>query len=209
MLRSPRRPRRPLIAPVLGAVLLASALAGCGTADPAETAEPTPDATSAATPGATATTDPSATPEAPAPTPFEIACDALLTAEQVYAFNPNVGVAPDYEPEGSTILAVVDAGGTACGWTNQTSGELIEIAVAKPGDEPLEAAANTAAAARTAVPTYGTPPAVEGYFSSTGRGGTAEVITGPYWIVVESAALFEPGDAAPLIEAVMGNLPPA
>ena len=32
---------------------------------------------------------------------------------------------------------------------------------------------------------------------------------GPYWIVIDSAALFEPGDAQQLVAAVLANLPAA
>ena len=58
------------------------------------------------------------------------------------------------------------------------------------------------------VPTYGTPPEVEGYFAQAGGTGEAQVFPGPYWIVVDSVALFEPGDAQQLVAAVLRQ-PPA
>ncbi|QEO13451.1 iron ABC transporter ATP-binding protein [Agromyces intestinalis] len=208
MLRSLRRPLRPLLvaAAVAGAAAL---LAACAPGSPLPTGGTTP-ATEHPTESAPSTGEPTPgetfAPEEPSP-PFAIACDALLTPEQVYAFNPNVGAAPEYEPASANVLAVVDAGGTACGWLNQTSGEVIEIAVATPADAALAAAASSAASRLQAVPTYGTPPAVEGYFGRAGQAGSAQVFSGRYWVVVESVALFEPGDAAGLVGSVLGNLP--
>jgi hypothetical protein len=142
--------------------------------------------------------------------PFEIACDALLTADQLYAFNPNFGAAPDFEPTGTAVAtAVAEDAGTACGYLNQTSGEIIEIAVATPTAQAAEARRNDAALSSTPVPTYGTPPDVEGYFIQSGGTGEAQVFHGPYWIVVDSPALFEPGDAQQLVADVLANLPAA
>jgi hypothetical protein len=153
--------------------------------------------------------------EAPVPTPepteepipFDIACDALLTADQVYAFNPNFGTAAGYEPEGRGIEQVVEAQGTACGWSNQTSGEVIEVGVATLPDRAFELQVAQAAMASNAVPTYGTPPEVEGFFLLSGGVGQAQVFTGDYWVVVESEALFEPGDAQQLVASILANLP--
>ena len=58
-----------------------------------------------------------------------------------------------------------------------------------------------------AVPTYGTPPDVEGFFLLSGGVGQAQVFTGEYWVVVESESMFEPGDAQQLVASVLENLP--
>ena len=53
------------------------------------------------------------------------------------------------------------------------------------------------------VPTYGD----EAYFSVGGNGvGTAIVFQGTYWIVLESPAFFEPGDATDLVDSVIAGL---
>jgi hypothetical protein len=195
-----------------GLALVAAAsvalLAGCapGPADATGTDAPSGAATAAAS--ATATSEPTETAE-PA-TPFAIDCDALVTPDQLYAFNPNFGAAPDYEPTAASVVtAVEDDEGTACGYLNQTSGELIEIAVATPTEQAGETRRNDAALTSKPVPTFGTPPDVEGYFLQTGGAGEAQVFHGPYWVVIDSAALFEPGDAEQLVSAVLANLPAA
>jgi hypothetical protein len=203
------RPTQPLRTRSAGLALLAAAsvalLAGCAPdpAAPTETAAPT------AAPGSP-TAAPAPTETSEPPTPFEISCDALVTADQLYAFNPNVGTDPAYEPTAANVVALVEEdAGTACGYLNQSSGEVIEVAVATPTEAAGEARRNAAALSSKPVPTYGTPPDVEGYFVMAGGTGEAQVFHGPYWIVVDSAALFEPGDAQQLIAAVVANLPAA
>ena len=52
------------------------------------------------------------------------------------------------------------------------------------------------------VPTYGD----EAYFSIEGDVGIAQVFQGPYWIVVESPAFFEPGDATEIVQSIIDGL---
>ena len=205
MPRSPHPARTRSAGLALHAAASVALLAGCSpeAADPTGTAAPT------AAPGS-----PSAAPEptetAEPPLPFEIACDALVTADQLYAFNPNFGADPAFEPTSSDVITLVEEdAGTACGYLNQSSGEVIEIGVATPTEAAGETRRNSAAMSSKPVPTYGTPPDVEGYFINAGGSGEAQVFHGPYWIVIDSAALFEPGDAQQLVAAVLANLPAA
>lgn len=203
MLRSDR-PSRAVLTWIALSAASAALLAGCasGEAEPSATPTPKPTATATPTPEPTET----AAPEEPA-TPFAIACDALLTLDQLYAFNPNFGVDPEYSPDSATVAKVVEQGGTACGYLNQTSGDYLQIAVATPSPSGIEAMAGAAASQSTPVPTYGTPPEVEGYFTQAGNEGQVQLFRGPYWIVMESSLLFEPGDAEVLVSDVLGNLP--
>lgn len=182
-------------------------LAGCTApgASPAPS-DGAPAPSGSAAPDASATAVPTPVPTED-PVPFEIACDAMLTADQVYAFNPNFGSAPDYEPSGSGVAGVVEAEGSACGWSNQTSGEVIEVGVATLPPNAFERQVGEAAMSSNAVPTYGTPPDVEGFFLLSGGVGQAQVFTGEYWVVVESESMFEPGDAQQLVASVLENLP--
>ena len=205
MLRSPRlsRTRPAAVALVVAASVML--LSGCTgeAADPEKTTAP-PQASESPT----ASAEP--TPTAEPAVPFAIECDALLTPDQVYAFNPNFGTAPDFQASGDHMVAVVDdEAGTACGWMNQTSGEIIEVGVATPPPAALLAHQSDAAMASTPVPTYGPPPEIEGYFTQTAGNGEVQVFSGPYWIVIRSAALFEPGDAGQLVSDVLANLPAA
>ncbi|ODA90560.1 iron ABC transporter ATP-binding protein [Leifsonia xyli subsp. xyli] len=184
------------------ALASAAALAGCAPT-PAPTSTPGKTANAKTAPAAPAT--PAAAPTDP-PTPLAIACDALVTAQQLYAFNPNVGSAPDYSPKtGSLEKRIAEWKGTACAWQNQTSDQLIEIAVARPPANQLEGLKNAAITDAQPVPTYGAPP-IEGYFKA-GTSGQVQIFRGTEWIVAESAAFFEPGDAAQLMANVLANIP--
>ena len=206
MPRSPHLARTRPAGLALVAAASVALLVGCAP-DAAES-----DATAAPTtaPTAPASADPEPTESAEPPIPFEIACDALLTADQLYAFNPNVGADPGYQPGGGDIATLVeDDAGTACGYLNQTSGEIIEVGVATPTTAAGEARRNQAAVSSKPVPTYGTPPDVAGYFTQAGGIGEAQVFQGNYWIVIRSPDLFEPGDAQQLVASVLANLPAA
>ncbi|MDR5701807.1 iron ABC transporter ATP-binding protein [Agromyces aerolatus] len=205
MLRSDR-PSRAALTWIALAAATGALLTGCTPGEAEPTATPSP--TASATPEPTTPPTETAAPEESSP-PFAIDCDALLTLEQLYVFNPNFGVDPSYEPDSATITQVVEQGGTACGYLNQTSGDYLQIAVATPTAAVTEAMAGAAASQSTPVPTYGTPPDVEGYFSQSGVEGQVQLFSGPYWVVMESSLLYEPGDAEQLAADVLGNLPAA
>jgi hypothetical protein len=210
MLRSDRSSRAAqtptALAWIAVAATTAALLAGCtpGQAEPTTSPSPAPSASGEPTPEPTETAAPEET-----SAPFEISCDALLTLDQLYTFNPNFGIDPAYEPDSALVTQVVEQGGTACGYLNQTSGDYLQVAVATPTAAAMEASANAAATQSTPVPTYGTPPEVEGYFSQSGNEGQVQLFRGPYWVVMESSLLFEPGDAELLVRDVLGNLPAA
>jgi hypothetical protein len=204
-----RHPRLRLSLALATGALALIALAGCS-AEPAPSAPSTTSSVPAATDGATAapetTPTPTATPEAPN-TPVTLGCDQVLTPDDVYAFNPNFGTAPDYKPEGGSVAAAaLKYDGVACGWLNQTSGEVIAVAVAQPSAARLTQLKDKAIAESTPVPTYGTPPAADGFFKSTAGTGTAQVFSGKYWVTLSSVAFFEPGDAQQLAAAVVSHL---
>ena len=205
MPRTSRRFARSALIAAAG-LTAAAALAGCAqSATPA--ASPTRTAASAtASPTPSTVPLPVVTPTAPT-TPVGLTCDQILTADQVYAFNPNYGPDPGYAPKDGTLEKKI-AGwqGVACGWLNQTSGDVVQVAVAKPPVDVMESLKNAAITDAKPVPTYGTPPSVEGYFKP-GSAGQVHIFRGPYWIVAESNAFFEPGDAAPLMQSVLGNVP--
>jgi len=186
-------------------VLALIVLAGCApSAEPA----PSPSATAEATAAPAASTEPTPTPTEDPAIVVALGCDEVLTPDDVYAFNPNFGAAPDYKPaDGSAASVAVSQKGVACSWLNQTSGDVIEISIAQPNDSTLTDLKNQAVSASTPVPTYGTGVDVEGYFTATGGKGEAQFFTGKYWVVASSVEFGEPGDAEPLIAAAVSHLP--
>jgi hypothetical protein len=157
------------------------------------------------TPKVTPTATP--TPTDP-PTPVALTCEQVVTAEQLYEFNPNYGADPGYTPaDGSNAAAAVAAKGVACGYLNQTSNAVIEVAIAKPAASALVKLKDAAISDSTVVPTYRVPPAVEGYFGTRNNAGQAQIFSNGYWVVLQSKDFAEPGDPQPVVAAVLANLP--
>lgn len=130
-------------------------------------------------------------------------CEELVTPNELFEFNQNFGPQPEYEAEpGSLAARVVELRGVACGWSNQTSNETIEIAVAHLPTSDITDLKNDLVLKSTAIPTYGD----EAYFDSDSGVGTAQVFSGDYWIVARSVTFYEPGDATTLVEDVIQAL---
>lgn len=193
---------------VVGAVL---ALAGC--VPTGETAAPVRSASASASGSPTPTPSGSAGPEQPtaqpAPVtpepgePVTIGCDQLVTSDEMYEYNANFGLDSAFTPDaGSVAGQAVAAGGVACRWTNQTSGETIDVAVAHLSERDLSARKDELASSSTPVSDFG--PA--GYFDASDITGVAQVFSGPYWVTATSVTFFEPADAAPIVAAALAAL---
>ena len=131
-----------------------------------------------------------------------MACPEILDPQTVYDYNPNVGTDPGYRPTDAASRAV-DAGGVACGLLHQTSGEQYSFAVARfTGDSAASVQDEVAREARIV---DGLPG--DAYFRSDSGRGRVDVFVDEYWIVAESMAFFQAGDAAGLIEGIVDALP--
>jgi hypothetical protein len=189
---------RRALTPVAAAALAVILLAGC-----------TPEPESTDFDGPNPSGDPSGEPAptltaAPVGTPIDVTCNELISPETVYAFNPNFGLIDDFEPsDGSVAASALEYSGIACRWQNQTSGDNIDLSIASLDDDTLTALKNSAFEDSQMVPTYGE----EAYFTVNGQVGTAQVFQGRYWVVIESPAFFEPGDATELVQSVLAAVP--
>jgi len=189
---------RHVVTPIAVAALAIALLSGC---TPEEgQGNPSGEPSASGTPSV----DPSPEPtDEPVGVPVGATCDELVTAETLYAYNPNFGRVNDFTPEDGTAAAsALTYQGVACRWQNQTSGDTIDLSVAQLDENALTALKNAAFEDSQMVPTYGE----EAYFIVESAVGTAQVFQGPFWIVAESAAFFEPGDATELIQSVLDAL---
>lgn len=193
-----------IVAASVGTVLLA----GCApTPAPSASSSATPKPSSSATeePTPTPTVDPTEVPIVSQP--VGVTCDQLITADDMYNFNPNFSLVEDAAPKPDTKAGkIAGMNGLTCQWVNNTSKETIDIAVAKLSETELTDLKNIAITESTPVPTYGAPP-IEGYFTVAGSEGEAQIFTGSYWIAARSVAFFEPGDVEQLATAAMAHLP--
>jgi hypothetical protein len=185
------------VLPVAAAAFALALLAGCTpTDDDGPTGAPTtgPGETSAPTPEPTSQ---------PTGTPVTVSCDQLVSPDTLYIYNPNFGAVDDFTPsEGSPAASALNYEGVACRWQNQTNGQNIDVSVAHLDDETLTSLKNAAFEESEMVPTYGE----EAYFAVEGGAGVARVFQGPYWVVAESPAFFEPGDATEIVQSVLAAL---
>ena len=130
--------------------------------------------------------------------PVGIDCDELITLAELYEFNPNVSPIVDFSAEsGSDAAKAVAAQGIACGFVNQTSGEITVVSASKPGDAALGELRSELAAAAPA-PELG----AEAWFTT----GTAHVIHGEYLVTAASEFFYTAADAQPLVAAALGHL---
>lgn len=187
----------------VAAVTIALALAGCTPADsdptnsPSAPAVPTPHE-----PSVTAIPSPTASVTA---TPVGRTCAQLISADTIYAYNPNFVPLSTFTPAAGTAAAQAKAEkGVACRWQNETSNNVIDVSVADLDAATIESLKNQAVAKSTLVPTY--QGADEGYFSAGSGAGTAIVFVKGYWIVATSQQFAEPGDAESLVESVITAL---
>lgn len=204
-------PRTLFVLAVLGTATLG--LSACGTdQDPSSSTNPptTPSATPTQTPTPTTapTEEPSATPtptETPtnSPEPVGLSCDQLITPQALYDFNSNYAPDDDYRPKsGSAAASIVSFDGVACSWVNQTSGEVLNVAAAKASESVLNDQENKTEATSTEVGNFGD----DGYFTTSGDFGIATVFTDDYWLVAESDAFLEAGDAQQIVESALTAL---
>ena len=191
---------RRLVVPLAIAAIGVAALSGC-----VPTSTPTPgasDATGAPSDSASASATPTPTASAVS-TPITIGCNDLITPDDMYAFNPNFGLLTSWTPKpGSAAATAKSDQGLSCRWSNQTSGDTIDVSVAHLDSASIESLKNDAVEKSTLVPTYGD----EAYFSVSAGVGTAIVFQGNYWLVATSPEFGEPGDPADLITAALGAL---
>lgn len=194
------RPRlvRSLVLALAGTAVAAT-LAGC-----VPTPEAAPGATDTSTPApsATATDAPTTAPTDEA-MPIDIDCADLVSADAVYAFDPNLALVGPFDPAAGTDAATdVAADGVACQWVRESGGATMEVSAGHYSDARLAELKSEAAAAGQEVPTYGDVA----YFSTPDGVGTAIVFSGGYRLIVTSEEFSEPGEPTDIIQSALDAL---
>ncbi|AMM21166.1 hypothetical protein AX769_14755 [Frondihabitans sp. PAMC 28766] len=185
------------------ALLAAAALTACTSTS----AKPSPttagSAPAAATPTGTSTSKAGATNLDSSP--LHVSCATLAPSAVMQATYS--GMVADSTPvvPANTDAAVIAADkGTACTWKDSSSGATLTLAVGKYSANSVTRLENALVTASQPVPTF----SGEGYFSLSGKTGTAEAFTGDYWVVAisDSPVFFEPGGAEPIVDAALAAL---
>lgn len=191
-----QHPRRIARIAAIAAVAVV-ALSGCAPessehgASHSPSASPSPSASSSASPAPSS----SAVDES---TAVGVTCDEIITAQNLYDFNPNYSRIDAPASVSATAKEAIDLKGIACYYVNQTSGEVITVTVATPGPTKLAALRSELTASATAAPQLG-----DAWFAD----GQATVLAGSaYWITVSSDAFYEGVDAQQLVTYVTSHL---
>jgi hypothetical protein len=155
-------------------------------------------------PSSTPTAGPSPTAAPPSgPEPVDAACDELITADTMYAFDPNFALLDDWAPDaGSAAAEALAVDGVACRWVRESGGISIDLSVARLPEAQLDARKNEAFAESQMVPTYGD----EAYFEVAEGRGEAIVFQDDVWLVIASEWFAEPGEATDLVESALAVL---
>jgi hypothetical protein len=191
------KPVSRIVAVVAVGTFAVLALAGCIDNSPSKTTgAPTSSASSTSaspTPGST-----------PTGTPVKLPCTTVLTAQQVYNYNPNYVAQDSYKPAPDTDAAsAVTQGGIACGWVDETSGSVLSVAIASPPSSEFTSLYHSAQDEGSAP--WANSNAT-GFFHAQGDIGEFQVFSAPYWIVISSPDFAATGDASPTAIDVLGNL---
>lgn len=128
-------------------------------------------------------------------------CDQVLTPAELYEFNPNVSSDPSPVLSDDASRAV-GYGGVSCSWVNLTSQERFAISLVQVTDGSLADLRNQLEARAPGAGLSG----IDGYFRLTNGRGILDVLSGPYWITIESAAFLSAADVEPLAVLAIGNV---
>lgn len=135
------RSTRPTLAVLAGIAALALAACAPGALDPSPT---TSDAPSVAPSSEAPTPDPSPSDFEPEPSvppttepvggDLELACDAVVTPDQIYAINPELLATASPAGGIPADLGAYADGGVVCAWQHVTSGDVLLVGVLRAAD---------------------------------------------------------------------------
>jgi len=149
--------------------------------------------------GATACRTPPAPPSnTPAGMPVIRGCDELVPAQTAFEFNESFSADESYQPAVGTLAAdAAELGGVACAWVDESSGEVMSVAVANPSGEELASREGDAGRAASAF---------AGYFTADNNVAQAQAFTGPYWVIVDTSFAADENELAPIVDSVLESL---
>lgn len=191
------------IAAVLTVIIAVGGVSAC-TPEPGGRPAPTP-SSSSSVPPPVPTLQPSPTPLPSIPgiesIPINIPCERVLTPSELYEFNPNVSIDPSPAVSEGALRAAA-YGGVSCSWVNLTSQERFAISLVHVADDSLPVLRSQLAASAPGAGLSG----IDGYFRVVDGIGILDVISGPYWITIESAAFLSAADVEPLVILAVDNV---
>lgn len=155
---------------------------------------------------------PTPTPQSESPTltvegiPVDIICERLITASDLYAYNPNLSSFTPPAITAGTLGAISEAKGITCGYRNLSNGVEILIGIAKVSESSVTTLTSLIASNQISSANIpGTDSTV--YYSSEGSSGVSQLIKGQYWIAISSPEFSNAENSIELFLLFLNKLP--
>lgn len=138
--------------------------------------------------------------------PTDKTCDSILNLQSLYDFDPNVALTPGgTAAAGSTSQTQTELGGITCTVMNLSSQEEVLVTLVKLDQSSAEHQ-KAEIAIQTGSNSYQVARDVPGSFLEVNGSGTAQFVTGKYWVSLTSVSYKTGVDASPLSYVVWNNL---
>ena len=136
-----------------------------------------------------------------------LSCDRIISVTDLYAFNPNYSLDTSRSPKvGSTAKLLTDFKGVSCSYLNLSSGDVIDVAVAKFDPNSMNKVKELVVKSAQPTTALSLPAGSEAFFTREGGNGAVNVVTGNYWVIVSASFASSAADLHVLAETAVKNL---
>lgn len=198
-----------IFAGVTLAILVTSTLSGCAPeqqGSPSSTPAKPSTTSQKPTKSPLATASASAVPFALKSEPTDKTCESILSLQSLYDFDPNLALTPGGTPaSGSLAQSQTQLGGITCTLTNLSSQQEVLVTMVKL-DQASADHQKAEIATATGNNSYQVAKDVPGSFQDAGGIGTAQFVSGKYWISLTSSSFKIGVEASPLSYVIWNNL---
>lgn len=204
-----RRLSSTIFAGVSLAILVTSTLTGCAHEQQdssSSTAAKTSTASQKPTKSSLATASASPVPFALKAEPTDKTCESILSLQSLYDFDPNLALTPGGTPAGGSLAqSQTQLGGITCTLTNLSSQQEVLVTLVKL-DQASADHQKAEIATATGNNSYQVAKDIPGSFQDAGGIGTAQFMSGKYWISLTSSSYKIGVEASPLSYVIWNNL---
>jgi hypothetical protein len=134
-------------------------------------------------------------------------CEQVLSLQSLYDFDPNLALTPDVNASMGTVGPQQEnLGAVSCLLTNLSTQENIQVVVSKLDVASSQFQTEAITAPTTGSQSYQVASGVPGLFSQTDGVGTAQFMSGNYWVSLTSKSFTSGVQASQLSYLIWNNL---
>ena len=135
-----------------------------------------------------------------------VKCQDLFPLQSLYEFNPNFSLVMGQSPVQPAVSSPYEnLGGITCNYMNQTSGEVIQVSLAKISENAANLPSSSFAKAGNQVPSLSTAE-MTAYFEQNHGNYIFRLTRGSYILAITSTLLLTPNDNFKFIGPVLSKL---